>query len=504
MKSRFSTTAAAAVGAALVLTGCSNSGAGGQGADGDQLTIVKASDQVAGLSPVINGDLGSLQAMAKVYEPLYTRDPKTNELEPALAEDYDTPDSKTWIFHLRKGVKFHDGTDFNADAVKYTYDQDKNNKKAVRPSLFDPIEKITAVDDYTVKIETTEAYAPLLDVVARSNLFIISPSADKQQDINQQPVGTGPYELDEWKKGDHLSFTSFDDYWGQPRSIKTLTLREVPDMNTAISLLETDEADLLTNIPSAQWQRVNSIQGVQTGKTASTGVSYLAMNTEEAPMNDINFRKAISHAINRDGYIDHIHDLGVRSDSYAGSQTFGYTESSDDKGFVYDEDIAKSLISENGWDGTDLTLLSSNEADMKDMVTYVQDALKKVGIDVSTKVVDHATFVDRNAEPGNELTMNSWTSSGNSILYDTLHSSGIGTTNVARFDNSKVDKLLSTANATIDDSKRSELLEQANLEAMDQAPWVVMKHDVITSAISDDHVDDVVIRSSGEVHMVAE
>lgn len=497
----------------LVLVGCSaedlDNGGGGENGDVDavtmdSLTVVNPGGTVDDLTPYATSTLTSNQPMKEMYEGLVHRDPVSFEIEPLLAEDWELIDETTWHFYLREGVTFHDGTDFNADAVVYTYDQVENNPNAVNPALVAPFDEVTAIDEHTVEITTNEPYGPMLDLLARTQLRIVSPEADQSGDLNDHPVGTGPYEFVEWVQGDYLDMTAYDDYWGSPPVIENVTRREVPDVNTALSLIETGEVDVVLAVPDSQAGRVEGMGGVELDTTDGTGVRYMTMNMDREPQNDILFREAVSMAIDRDAYIDHIGGLGQRTDSYAGAQTFGYFEEADDQGVDYDPDAAREIIEDNGWDGTELTLMSANDERSQDMATIIEGSLSEVGLNVDIQLLDQATFFERGQEGEADLTLNGWTSGGNSMLKDVLYSSNIGVSNYARYDDADFDALIDEAERTVDEDAAEEILHEANLYAMADMPWVVMRHDINVTAISDEAAESVVITTSGDAYPMKE
>lgn len=473
-----------------------NDGGGDQGEEVSSLTMVHPGETVLGFSPLTQTDAVSLGIMTYFYEGLVSRDPETNAIIPELAESWETPDEETWIFDLREDVKFHDGTDFTAESVVYVYDKVENDPESVRTSLFDSIEDVNAIDDHTLEITTDGPFGTLLDVVARSNLYIYSPSADENGDIGSEPVGTGPFELEQWNEGDSFEASAFPDYWREKPVVDSLVVREISDSNTALSLLETGEADIVTNVPHEQADRVEGMNGVTMEQTEGTAVNYLALNTEKEPMSDIDFRRAVSMAVDRDAYIEHIGGFGKRTDSYAGTKTFAYDEAADDQGIEYDPEGAQEILEENGWDGTELELMSTNADETRDRAVFLQNSLEQVGLDIELEMLDSATFLERYTGEDIELALGSWTSGGNSMLFDNFHSSNIDVSNVARFSDSEVDELLEQSNVTLDDQERERILQEANLVAMEKAPWVVLNHSIINSGIREEAVDSVTFTST--------
>ncbi|MBN8415015.1 hypothetical protein JF550_02690 [Microbacterium esteraromaticum] len=488
----------------LVMTGCSAADLkdGGAAGEGTGKIVQLQSGQISGLAPYANNNSASNNAMLQIYEGLVARDLETNEVAPRLAESWELTDDVTWVFHLEEDVTFHDGTSLNADAVVYSLDQVESNPRASRKSMMEPIADVTALDDLTVQITTKEPYGPLLDLLSRPQMRIISPDADQNSDLNLHGVGTGPYEFVEWVQGDRLTLKAYGDYWrGRPVADEYI-IRQVPDYNTALSMMQSGEADFVGGIPMQQAGRVESMQGVDLYESRGTGVRYLGMNMDREPMNNVEFRRAISMAIDRDAYIDHIGGLGQRTDSYAGTGTFGYDPSSDDRGVAYDPDGAREIIEDNGWVGESIELVASNAEDTVDMATVIQAALVDVGLDVDIQLYDGPTALERGRAGDHDMFIAGFASGGSSMLFDTLHSLSIDNgSNMARFSNSEFDAMIDTANATVDSEQRASILAEANLFAMEQMPWVVMRHDMSVVAMDEETSEMIRLGPTGDGHV---
>jgi peptide/nickel transport system substrate-binding protein len=468
----------------VISTGCSDDSVNGSNnnASGNKEITMATTDQVDKLSPVYAANLSDLKITEQIYEPLFDRNLDTLEIEPKLAESYENTDDLTWVIHLKKDIKFQDGTPFNAEAVKYSFEKMKQDD-AVRKSLFEKIDEVKVKDENTVIIKTKEPYGALIEnVLSRPNASIISPKADKAQDLNKEPVGTGPYMLDEWVRGDHLVLKKNPDYWDGEVNIDKATVKIIPDEGTKVSMLETGEVDFVDKISAKQISRIENMQDVDLLKREGTGVYYLGFNMEREPMNNLEFRKAVAKGIDLDSYIKQIDGKGTKSNSIAGAFTFGYDKSADDSGYDYDVEEAKKIMEENDWKGKKIELLVSNDDLYQDMAVFLQSQLSEIGLDVKIKTFDSATVSDLRVKNKFDLYIGSFTSGGNNALYDTLFSGSIPTPNNGRYQNDKFDKLVSTAQKTIDESKRKSLLEEANIFAIKDAPWIVMHHDVVIGA----------------------
>ncbi|UOQ46548.1 glutathione ABC transporter substrate-binding protein [Halobacillus salinarum] len=474
----------------FALAGCSSSSSTEESDSGktnveQELTYATTSD-VVGLSPIDTNDSVSSAMIEQVYETLFTRDPETMEIKPLLAESYENPDDKTWIIHLKEGIKFHDGTPFNAEAVKYTFEQFKSEERAApRASLLEPVESIEAKDEHTVVIKTKEPYGPLLAALCHTNASIVSPEADKSGKLNKNPVGTGPFVFEEWVQGDHVSLRKNDDYWQGAPKLEKVTMKVVPEYSTAVSMLQTGEVQFIDAIPTEQLPRIESIKSVETQQKEGTPVYYLGFNMNKAPFNDLNFRKAVSYAIDREAYVKQLKGLGIKNESIIGPKVFGYDEEAADAGYSYDPEKAKQMIEDNGFKGQKITLLAANRDMYMKMAEIVQSQLTEAGLNVEIETMEWGTFLDTTSKGDFEMTFLGWSNStadGSELLYPNLHSDNIGSSNRMAYNNKEFDKLVNESRVTVDQDVRKQKLSEANMIAVKDAVWIPMHHGVVTAA----------------------
>lgn len=473
----------------VILSACSgdsSSATTGGSSKGDQsLTYASTSDAV-GLSPILTNDSASASVIEQVYETLFNRNPETGEVEPSLAESYESPDANTWVIKLKEGVVFHDGTPFNAEAVKYTFDKLRDPATAApRASLFEPVDTITVVNENTVEIKTKYPYGSFLAALSHSNTSIVSPTADQKQDLMNNPVGTGPFKFVSWTPGDQIVLESNEDYRDGAPSLKKVTFKVVPETNTAISMLQTGEVQYLDALPTEQIKRIESMKDVDIVKKDGTPVYYLTVNHEKENSKDPKFREAIASAIDRDAIVSKLNGLGVRSDSVIGPEVFGHDESADTAGTPYDVEAAKELVKANGFDKQTIKLLAANRGNYTLMAEIVQSQLTDAGFKVEIESMEWAAFLDAARAGQYDLTFMSWsnvTGDGSELLYPNFHSDNIGNSNFARYNNAEFDKLVTESRTTVDQEERGNLLNQANQLMIEENAVVVMYHGVVTAA----------------------
>lgn len=480
----------------LILSACSGStipegeetsGAGDAPAsDGANEVVYASTSDAVGLSPTMTNDSVSSNVMTQIYENLFERNPETMELEPKLAESYENPDDLTWVIKLKEGIKFQDGTDFNAEAVKYSFDKLRDPATAApRASLLEPVNTVTAIDETTVEIKTKYPYGPLLAALSHSNAAIISPTADEKQDLMQNPVGTGPFKFVSWNQGDEIVLEKNPDYWNGEVALDQVKFKVVPEISTAISMLQTGEVNFLDALPPEQISRIEGLENVEVTKQEGTPVYYLTFNHSRERNQNPDFRKAVASAVDRDAFVEKLNGLGVRSDSILGPKVFGYTEEADNAGTPYDPELAKQLVQENGFGNEPIKLLAANRDNFILMAEIVQSQLTEAGFKVEIETMEWATFLDTARGGEYDMTFLSWsnvTSDGSEMFYPNFHSDNVGNSNRAQYSNPEFDKLVEASRTTIVPEEREKFLAEANQFMLDDNAAIVMYHGVVTSA----------------------
>lgn len=240
---------------------------------------------------------------ANLFEGL-TRIGPDGSVQPGLAERWETDDARTYIFHLHPGVRFHDGSAFDAQDVIFSLDRARApDSTNAQKALFEGIETVEAIDPQTVRITLKAPDGALPFKLAWGDAVMVDQASIK--DIATHPVGTGPFRLGEWKQGDHITLTAFDGYWGAKPALKTATFRFIGDPSAAFAAMMAGDVDAFPIYPApetlAQLQadpRFKVLVGTTEGET------ILAMNHKNPALADKRVREAIAHAINRQELID--------------------------------------------------------------------------------------------------------------------------------------------------------------------------------------------------------
>ena len=441
------------------------------------------------LDPYDANDTLSQAAVKSFYQGLFGFD-KDLKLVNVLADSYDvTKDGLVYTIKLKKGIKFHDGTTFDATAVKANLDRviDPANKLK-RYTLFNRVAKTEVVDPATVKITLKEQFSPFINVLAHPSAVMISPTALKKygKEIAFHPVGTGPFEFVEWKQTDYLKGKKFAGYWktGYPK-IDTITWKPVVDNNTRSAVMQTGEADFAFSIPFEQAAVLKASPKVDLIDGPSIIQRYVSFNTQVKPFNDPKVRQAINYAINKEalakvafaGYA--VPAQGVVPPGVDFAEKLGP--------WPYDPAKARELLKEAGYpNGFETTLWSAyNHTTAQKVIQFVQQQLQQVGIKAQVQAleagqrVERVESVQKPEDAGVRLYYVGWSSStGESdwALRPLLASESMPPKllNTAYYKNDQVDADIAGALRTTDRAEKARLYKDAQERIWKDAPWAFL------------------------------
>ena len=451
------------------------------------------SDPVA-LNPITNSNFASTQAFEHAYESLTAYDTELNIL-PSLAESWETPDDLTHIFHLRQGVKWHDGSDFTAADVKYTFDIVLDPEgPAIWRSNFDQVESVEVVDDFTVTFKTKAPFPPLLGAFAilRSSA-IIKQGALEEGNLDNAVVGTGPYKLIQYIPQDVLEYEKFTDYWGAPLPyIDKVSFKILVDEDTRIAALRAGTVDyaFLTSVGA---ERVRSDTNITLLEGPRTFLYIFVFNMERAPWSDVRVRQAISMATDRDELIQKAL-FGAGSVSGPIPTGFGdwYIPEEELRAEWYTPDIegAKALLAEAGIaEGQVLDLLVTDFGGSPFYTgagVVFKEQMAKIGIDVQIRLVEQGVFIQEASPDGNfnyDMCINAFSPrhDPDGFLWARFFSEN---PYAVGYSNERMDEILPEARATIDVAKRKELYTEAQRILLDESPMLWISVDNLIEGIS--------------------
>jgi peptide/nickel transport system substrate-binding protein len=364
---------------------------GGDAQASATLTFGTSADPVV-LDGALVSDGESLRAIDQMFEGLVTLEPGGTEVAPNLATDWETSgDGREWTFNLQDGVTFHDGEPFNAEAVCFNFDRWYNftgsfqNPAATYywQTVFggfaetDPdsgapedsnFKSCTVDDENTVTIALNEPSSSFLAAMALTNFTFASPAALEEFDADEgrvnaegifratgtygteHPTGTGPFMFEEWVRNDHLTMTRNPDYWGeQEGNVETLIFRPIPDNAARLQALQTGEIQGYDLVEPQDFETITGDESLELLERPAFNVGYVGMNQAQKPLDDIEVRKAVAHAINRQEVVDAFYaGQGVVAKEFMPPEVFGYAD--DVTEYPYDPDLAKKTLTDAGYD----------------------------------------------------------------------------------------------------------------------------------------------------------
>lgn len=440
------------------------------------------------------------QAVGKsYYEGLFMFD-KDLKIQPLLATSYDvTPDGLAYTFHLRQGVKFTDGTDFNAEAVKANLDRVLNKANGLaRYNQFNRIKSVEVVDPATVKITLNEPFSAFINSLAHPSAMMISPTALKKwgKDITFHPTGTGPFEFVEWDPATHLTVKKNPNYWqkGYPK-IDKLTFRTVTDNNTRAAIVQTGEAQFAYPLPFEQAKLLEKNAKLEVTAAPSIVAVYTSMNVQHKPFNDVRVREAVNYAINKEALAKVVFAGYAFPSKGVIPQGVAYAEEM--KPWPYDPKKAKELLKEAGYpDGFSTELWSAyNDGTAAKAVQFLQQQLAQVGIKASVQLLESGQRVQRVQQAPDPKTAPvrmyyaTWSASTGEADWALRPLFATGAfppvfNNTAYYSNAKVDKDIQDALLTTDDAKKTQIYADAQNQIWKDAPWAFLVTTRLLSAQS--------------------
>ena len=482
--------AAAIVGLALVLGALTGAGA----AVPTQLVIGQAVDAVT-LDPQMSTQLQVMNLFWNIYDCLTVFDDQM-QLKPQLATSWQAVNPTTWQFKLRQGVRYHNGELFDAESVKFHVERVLQPGKTAVTAGFATIERVQALDPYTINVVTKKPDPLLARRFAAYGCQMIPPKYTQQvgfPGLALKPVGTGPYRFVEWVKDSHIVLEANKDYWGGPPGIERVTWKPIPDNFARVAALAKGEVDLVTNVPV---DLVSTIQKSSTARvewTVTNLIMALVMGHggPNEPIHDRRVRLAMNLAIDRDALIQKLmQGYGVAVGSGIPTTDFGYDPTV--KPHPYDPERAKKLLAEAGSPNGFTTSLKFAPGYIimdKPIMEAVSGMLAKVGITARLDSIEMAVRTrmigDRKiqgfllADPASTL------NDADGIVWRLLHPSGIlGTYWEPANEGGEFFKIMEEARYSLDERHRLELYHRAAQFMHDDPPWIYLMQEPAIFGVS--------------------
>ncbi len=453
---------------------------GGAGEARDSLTVAHLCDAKT-LDPIGTNDVVSSGIDLHIYDTLLTLGTQ-GELVPQLAESYEVIDPTTYKFSLRHGVTFHNGEPFTAKDVKYTFERAKTPLGASIRQYVDDIDSVEVVDDFTVIFRLKRPFAPFLCTLTCAAGSIVNQKAVEAAGDNygMNPVGTGPFVLKSWARGDKIVLERYDGYWGTKPAYKTLVVRSVPEAVNRTIELESGAADIAYYVSPSDIKRVEENPKLSLLRTMDNTTTYMGFNCAKAPFDNPKVRIAVSMALDTIG-IQRAAWRGVGK-APIGPVAPGVRYSS--KNFVphvQDVEGAKKILAEEGV-ALPMTaeIWTNDRKERVDMATIIQSQLEEIGIHVEIKVLEWGSYLENLKRGTHDMFLLGWPAAApdpDFALTGVFHSSMAGATNFAFFKDAEVDRRLDEGRGMEDGPDREAVYEavQQRIDAL--CPWVYLHND---------------------------
>ena len=436
-------------------------------------------------------------------------------LAPGLAVSWRAIDPTTWEFKLRKGVKFHDGSDFTAEDVIFSLERPATLAASPGPftGFVKPIVAKKIVDPWTIRFNTAAPYAMLpYDL---NSIFIVSKKAAtgaSTEDFNsgRAAVGTGPYKLVRFARGDRIELARNDAYWGEQNgklaAWDKVTLRILPADTARIGALLAGDLDVIENIPTADLTRLKADANFRLEQKVSwrTLLLYLDQYRDHPPhlsdksgkplaknpFKDARVRLAVSKAINRRAIVERVMEgYAIAAGNLVSPPVFGHVDAL--KPEIYEPETAKKLLAEAGYpDGFALTLYTPNDRYVNDEQTAqaVAQMLARVGIQTKVETMPASVYFGKARAGEFSFALLGWGSFSGDLALRALAATpnaekGYGAWNWGRYSNPKVDALLEQGFATLDEKKREALAREAATLALKDVPVILLHHQLASWAM---------------------
>ena len=476
-------------------------------ASGDQVLLFARGGDSESLDPGSTSDGESSRVTQQVLEGLLTFEKDSFELKPGLAHDWEvSDDGLNYTFYLEEGVTFHDGTDFNAEAVKINFERwadpehefafvDDGYVYVLYGTMFGGfkgddghvIEEINVVNDHEIEFVLNQPLGFFLQNMGMSYFAITSPAALEEfgPQINENPVGTGPFEFVSWSKDDSIILDKFEDYRveGLPK-LDRVIFEVIPDNAARLIALRSGEIDIMDGLNPDDAAGVEAEEGLELLTRTENNFGYVGFNTQKEPFDQVEVRQAVNYAIDNQAIADAL---------YAGYATTaknplppGYLGYNDDVvGYDYDPEKAKELLEGAGFgDGLEIELWTMPVArpympDPETVSQIVQSNLADVGITANIVREEWAPYLEKTLEGEHQLFILGWSGTNGDpdyFLSSLLHGSNIGSSNRNFYQNDEVDKLLDAAKRAIDQDERADLYAQAQELISQDSPMVTLVH----------------------------
>ncbi len=453
------------------------------------LTYAQGADP-RGLDPALIDDGESSKPICQMYEGLLKYGDSNTEVEPCLAESWEiSDDGLTYTFKLRQGVKFHDGTDFNAEAVKYNVDRQTVNKTAdmlYADFVFGDVAACNVVDDYTVEIVLNKKNTAFLNNLAMSlGAPMVSPTACEANgnNLNEAPCGTGPYKFVRWDKNEAVVMERNEDYWGEKGIAKQIVFKTITDNSARVVALTNGEVDIIDGIDANVVDQVTAA-GAMLYKAEGMNINYIGYNTQK--LTDPEVRKALSQAVNVPELVASLY-RGYASEATSILPTFMPGYSADVKQASYDPEAAKQTLADKGV--TEIHMLTYtnprpyNTATGQTLAEALQGYYSKVGVNCTIDSYDWTTYKEKIGTGDYDLCLYGWIGdNGDPDNFMNLLAADDIEMNVAQYHDDELNQMIAEAVTMDNGEERNAAYAAMEQKLAEECVWLPISHQENLSA----------------------
>ncbi|MGN1338780.1 MAG: ABC transporter substrate-binding protein [Oscillospiraceae bacterium] len=526
-------TLAAALSFAVCLTGCSggtsssgstdsSSSAGGSSAadtntssTGDNTTLKWALESdIVSLDPIYAYDTTTNLVVVQLVESLLYIN-TDGSMSPMLASDWKCVDDKTYVYQIRDDVTFSDGTPMTVEDVIFSMERNMGEgSDSYVAWMFDSVESIEQTGDWEITVHLKNPDAFWQYVPATTGGAVISKAyyeehADNYGTASGGVMATGAYKFDHWTNGSEIVLTANENYWDEtaPVDFKTIDYTIITEDTTRIAALKTGQTDLSVNVSVDMIGQLSDADNINLNSVHAYRIDHLAFNTEKAPFDDVNVRKAICYAIDAENLVNSIYgEYGVPGSGLLFGDalyTIGSAEEWEQFAASLDNysiniDKAKEALAASAYpDGFDCTLAVSNISYYQSMAVYIQSALSAIGINVSIEqhtydemiTMQFGNMVDENGVKDFDMGLFDWQAdfpdpAGNVRPILISSNAGTGGSNTSSYHNDAVDELFNKENNSVDEAERVELIKEYSEVILDEVPIYVLAFSNQTFAVN--------------------